>query len=71
MIITRSNVNVNGDACDVHARVEYGHADSYVGWCGVYVRANGPVNGYWYFPQADEAASLLASLGALPIGAVA
>jgi hypothetical protein len=72
MIVTRSNVNVNGDACDVHARIyDDGHFASHspVAWCGVYVRASGPVNGYWYFPQADEAASLLVSLGAMPNGA--
>lgn len=72
MIISRSNVNVNGDACDVHARMDDGRfpIQSPVAWCGVYVRANGPVNGYWYFPQADEAASLLVSLGAMPVGAI-
>mgnify|MGYP001383992851 CR=1 FL=1 len=78
MIITRSNVNVNGDACDVHARTETalaavnmdGTRHEYPVWCGVYVRPSGPVNGYWYFPQADEAASLLVSLGAMPVGSV-
>ena len=72
MIVTRSNVNVNGDVCDVHARLDDGRfpIQSLVAWCGVYVRANGPVNGYWYFPPVADATALLSSLGALPIGAV-
>jgi hypothetical protein len=66
MIITRNNVNVNGDACDVHARTW----QASVVWCGVYVRPSGPVNGYWYFLPPRDATALLSSLGALPIGAV-
>jgi hypothetical protein len=71
MIIQRNNVNVNGDACDVHARL--GTADAFLGvirWCAVYVRPNGPVNGYWYFPPEAEESALLSSLGVLPIGAI-
>ena len=66
MIIQRSNVNVNGEACDVHARL--GTADAFldaIRWCAVYVQPNGPVNGYWYEPSSDGATALLASLGVL------
>ena len=71
MIITRTNVNVNGDACDVHARMDDGRFPiQSPAWCGVYVRANGPVNGYWYFPSMNDASALLVSLGAMPVGAV-
>ena len=62
MIIQRSNVNVNGEACDVHARIG---DTSAIEWCAIYVRPVGPVNGYWYEPSRDGATALLASLGVL------
>lgn len=65
MILSRLNVTVAGDSCDVHARTDapIDDYDAGVAFCGVYVRPVGPVPGYWYFPVGLEAAQLLTTLG--------
>jgi hypothetical protein len=71
MLIDRTNVLVSGELCDVHARLERMNRFALplsrpiheVAHCGVYVRPNGPVNGYWYFPAPTEARQILTSLG--------
>lgn len=68
MIRQYLNVMVDGSPSDVHVR--YGRSFGTIRpderWslchCGVYVRPNGSVPGYWYFPEGDRARAVLAAL---------
>ena len=50
----RSAVTIDGAESDLHLRV----VGETVAFCGVYVRPQAPVAGYWYFPINDAAVAL-------------
>jgi hypothetical protein len=68
-VLEPRTVQLDGDACDVHARlVTDAHGRESLAYCGVYVRPKAPRAGYWYFPNIDpnlypDALSLLKRLG--------